>query len=98
MVRHPNKEIKAALNYAKSNGWSIIKSLRGHCWGMIRCSHGRGGCQKSVLSTPKNPQNHAKAVPRFVDHCPHQMNGSEQTRNPYPSLDPSPPCPTYPPP
>ncbi len=34
MARHPNKEIEAALQYAKSKGWSIIKSLKGHCWGM----------------------------------------------------------------
>src|SRR5947208_14644017 len=62
MARHPNKEIEAALQYARSKGWSVIKSLKGHCWGIIRCSHGRGGSQKSVWSTPKNPQNHAKAI------------------------------------
>jgi hypothetical protein len=62
MARHPNKEIEAALKYAKGKGWSIIKSLKGHCWGMIRCSHGRGGCQKSVWSTPKSLQSHAKAI------------------------------------
>ena len=33
MTRHPDKEIEAALKYAKSKGRSIIKSLKGHCWG-----------------------------------------------------------------
>jgi len=73
MDRHPNKEINAALEYAASQGWIIIKSKRGHCWGMIRCPYGRGGCQKSVWSTPKNPENHAKAITRFVESCPHQI-------------------------
>jgi hypothetical protein len=71
MARHPKKEIEAALEYARSQGWSVIKS-RCHCWGIIRCPHGRGGCQKSVWSTPKNAQNHANAIRRFVDNCPHQ--------------------------
>jgi hypothetical protein len=62
MDRHPKKEIDAPLKYAASKGWSIAKSLRGHCWGVIRCSHGRGGCQKSIWSTPKSPQNLAKAI------------------------------------
>lgn len=53
MARHSNKEIEAALDYAREQGWDVIKSLRGHCWGMIRCPHGRGGCQKSVWSTPQ---------------------------------------------
>jgi hypothetical protein len=78
MARHPNKEIEAALKYARSQGWTVIKSLRGHCWGMIRCAHGRGGCQKSVWSTPKNAQNHADAIRRFVDRCPHERNGTEE--------------------
>ncbi len=72
MARHPNKEIEAALAYAMSKGWSVIKSAKGHCWGIIRCPHGRGGCQKSVWSTPKSPEDHAKAIRRFVDKCPHQ--------------------------
>jgi hypothetical protein len=78
MAIHPNKEIRAALKYAESKGWTVIKSLKGHCWGIIRCSHGRGGCQKSVWSTPKNPQNHAKAIRRFVDRCPHQTATDEE--------------------
>lgn len=36
MPRHPNKEIEAALSYARTKGWTVIKP-KGHCWG---CSHG----------------------------------------------------------
>ncbi len=71
MAKHPDKEIEAALQHARGKGWSAIKSAKGHCWGMIRCAHGRGGCQKSVWSTPRSPQNHADAIRRFVDRCPH---------------------------
>jgi hypothetical protein len=77
--RHPNKEINAALRYADSRGWTIVESVRGHCWGMIRCPHGRGGCQKSVWSTPQSPEDHAKSLRRFVDNCPHQ--DEEETGN-----------------
>lgn len=72
MARHPNKEIQAALNFAESEGWAVLKSPKGHCWGILRCPHGRGGCQKSVWSTPRDPESHAKAIRRFVEKCPHQ--------------------------
>ncbi len=78
MARHLNKEIEAALKYAREKGWTVITSPKGHCWGMIRCAHGRGGCQKSVWSTPKSPENHADAIRRFVDHCPHQADEPEE--------------------
>ena len=69
--RHANKEIEAALQYAESLGWLVVESRRGHCWGVIRCPHGRGGCQKSVWSTPRGPENHANQIRRYVDKCPH---------------------------
>ena len=78
MPRHPNKEIQAALEYAQRMGWSVIKSPKGHCWGIIRCPHGRGGCQKSIWSTPKSPQDHAKDIRRWVDKCPHGRDGEDQ--------------------
>lgn len=71
MSRHPKKEIHEALQYAILKGWVIIESKKGHCWGIIRCPHGRGGCQKSIWSTPRNPGDHAKDIKRFVDKCPH---------------------------
>jgi len=82
MSRHPSKEIEAAMKYARSRGWSVIKSPSGHCWGIIRCPHGRGGCQKSVWSTPKSAENHAKALRHFVDKCPHQEGENEQHEAP----------------
>jgi hypothetical protein len=72
MKRHPNKEIDAALQLAEQHGWRIDKSPRGHCWGIIKCPGGRGGCMHSVMSTPRNPQAHAQQLKRWIEKCPHQ--------------------------
>jgi hypothetical protein len=66
---HPNKHIRAALEYADEKGWRFIKS-HGHAFGRILCGHGHGDCQMSIWSTPRNPENHAKAIRRKVDSCP----------------------------
>jgi hypothetical protein len=69
--RHPNKIIQAALAYAAGQGWAVIKSTGGsaHAWGVMRCP---GDCpQVSVFSTPRVPENHARALRRAVDRCPH---------------------------
>ncbi len=69
--RHPNKSIQAALAYAARQGWTVTKSTGGsaHAWGVMRCP---GDCpQVSVFSTPRVPENHARALRRAVDRCPH---------------------------
>ncbi len=69
--RHPNPTINTALVYARANGWVAIKSTGGsaHAWGIMRCP---GDCpQVSIYSTPKVPENHARALRRAVDRCPH---------------------------
>lgn len=68
--RHPNKEIEAAVQHAEAHGWTWVPS-RGHAWGRLRCPHGHGGCQRSVWSTPRNPQKYAKWLINQVDDCPH---------------------------
>ena len=66
---HPNKEIDEALSYAASKGWTIAKA-KGHAWGRMRCAcHTRDGCQASIWSTPRVPQNHADHLRRTVDRC-----------------------------
>lgn len=69
--RHPNKEIEEALAYARVHRWNIIKSSGGsaHAWGVMRCP---GDCpQVAIYSTPRVPENHARALQRAVDRCPH---------------------------
>src|SRR5436305_1135416 len=55
--RHPKKEIEAAIQYALGRGWRW-RDAGGHATIRLLCPHAQqGGCQISVWSTPKNPQN-----------------------------------------
>ena len=70
-MMHPNKHIRAAIEYALSLGWNQ-RPGGGHAFCLIRCPLGvREGCQKSVWSTPRNPEAHARDIIRFVDRCSH---------------------------
>jgi hypothetical protein len=73
MANHPNKHIRAAIKYAESKGWRVVKaSAHAHIWGKLYCPSGRrGGCIVHVYSTPRNPENHAKDIRAEVDDCPH---------------------------
>ena len=76
--RHPNKDIEAALTYARSCGWAVKKSSGGsaHAWGVMRCP---GDCpQVSIYSTPRVPENHAHALRRAVDRCAHSTDDEDQ--------------------
>ena len=57
----------------KSPGWRVEPTSSGHRWGVMRCpEESRDGCQVSIWSTPRNPENHAKQLRRAVERCPHQ--------------------------
>lgn len=77
--KHPDKDIKKAIKYAESKGWTVISS-DGHAWGKLKCPYNdsecRGGmyCLVSVYSTPRNPTTHAKQIIKVVDGC----NGKSQ--------------------
>ncbi len=76
MSKHPNKEIQSAIEYAKSKAFTVEQG-GSHCWGQMYCPAERthldcqGGahCITSILSTPKNPENHAKRLRKIVDRC-----------------------------
>ncbi len=72
---HPNKHIRAAIEYALGQGWRVTKAgPRAHIWGRLWCPHAeRDGCRISVLSTPRNPEGHARRIRREVDACPHEI-------------------------
>jgi hypothetical protein len=76
---HPDKHIEAAIAYAELNGWEVRKSpARAHAWGRLLCAfHDRDGCVVSVWSTPKVAENHARAIIRAVDRCPHIQEEGE---------------------
>jgi hypothetical protein len=73
MADHPNKHIRAAVQYAIDQGWTLKKAGgKAHIWGRLFCPHGdREGCIQSVCSTPRVPESHAKDIRRAVDKCPH---------------------------
>ncbi|MDA2931148.1 hypothetical protein MYX84_14585 [Acidobacteria bacterium AH-259-O06] len=73
LARHPNKHIRAAIEYALNHGWTLRKSgPRTHIWGRLYCpQRDRTGCARAVYSTPKHPEDHAKDIRRAVDRCPH---------------------------
>lgn len=71
---HPSKEIEHALRYAEAHGWRIEVD-GSHAWGRIYCPYNDEECRcgefciTSVWSTPRSPENHARALKRVVDHC-----------------------------
>lgn len=72
-VKHPNKEIEVAIQYAESKGWRYKETgVSAHAWGRLLCPlRTRDGHQMSVWSTPRNRQVHAEQIRRFVDKCSH---------------------------
>ena len=72
-IKHPNKEIEAAILYAESKGWRYKESGKSaHAWGRLLCPlHAREGHQMSIWSTPRNAYNHAEQIRRLVDRCAH---------------------------
>ena len=79
MVNHPNKHIQDALNFARDHGWIIKKAgSRAHAWGIIHCQYGHRDCRMSVWSTPRNPENHAKAIRLKVIRCPGLMQSDSE--------------------
>ena len=70
---HSNKHIREAIRYAESKGWTVAKAgPRAHIWGTLWCPQAsREGCRIRVMSTPRNPEKHARDIRRDVDRCPH---------------------------
>ncbi|GAA1684232.1 hypothetical protein GCM10009830_34410 [Glycomyces endophyticus] len=72
MPRHPNKHIRAAIEYMEAKGWKI-KASGGHAWGRAFCPGGGSGCRppRSIWSTPRSPEDFAKLLLRDAAECPH---------------------------
>jgi hypothetical protein len=73
-LRHPNKEVDAALAFAEQRGWRVLPAS-GHAWGRLYCPFNDQACRcgthciTSVWSTPKNPGNFARQLRRIVENC-----------------------------
>ncbi|AWS48162.1 hypothetical protein DKM19_04040 [Streptosporangium sp. 'caverna'] len=72
MARHPDKEIRAAIDHLIAAGW-IIEKAGGHAWGRASRPGGHRGRRPptSIWSTPRSPEIHARRLRRLADRCPH---------------------------
>ena len=70
---HSNKHIQDAVRYAEGKGWTVTKAGgRAHIWGVLWCpERSREGCRIQIMSTPRNPESHARDIRRGIDQCPH---------------------------
>ena len=68
MKKHPNKEIRAAIEYALNKGWQL-KLSNGHAFGRLYCKQGHTEHLHSVWSTPKDPSGHARRLKKLIDQC-----------------------------
>jgi hypothetical protein len=71
--KHPKKEVEEALQEAEDAGM-IVEDKHGH-WGVIWCPGEESDrCPRPfwIWSTPKNVQNHAKQIRRYVARCTHK--------------------------
>jgi lysophospholipid acyltransferase (LPLAT)-like uncharacterized protein len=62
--RHQYKEVEKALQYAESKGCTVEVKHAGHVWGHALVPNGQ---RLVVFSTPKDQDNAAKIIRRFVD-------------------------------
>ena len=60
-----------ALQILEEHGFTVTPKSSGHAWGRVDCPTGE--CKASpVSSTPKNADNLAKQLRRFMQRCPHR--------------------------
>jgi hypothetical protein len=73
-AKHPKKPIEAALERAESWGFRL-ETNRAH-WGILYCPGREAGkCPPfSVNGSPRNADNEAKRIDRFVTRCPHRKS------------------------
>ena len=68
------KEIEAALRFAESEKWRIDVG-GSHAWGKMFCPFNQETCRcgefciTSIWSTPRDAENHARALKRVVEKC-----------------------------
>lgn len=71
MKEHPNKHIRAAIEYALERGWLFSPGGHSaHCFGRLRCGLAEHrDHMMSIWSTPAVPLHHARQNMRVVDRC-----------------------------
>jgi len=71
MKKHPNKQIRAAIEAAIEAGWQVDEAGKSaHCFCRLRCGiPEHKDHMMSVWSTPTSPENHAKQILRKIKQC-----------------------------
>ena len=67
--RHPKSAVADALGAAKAAGLEVEEDHNGPRWGNVVCS--KCPATFSVWGTPKDADNHAKQIARFVARHTH---------------------------
>jgi hypothetical protein len=73
-AKHPSKEIEAALRFAESEKWRVDVG-GSHAWGKMFCPFNQETCRcgefciTSIWSTPRDAENHARALKKVVEKC-----------------------------
>ena len=62
--RHPKNAINQAFSRLDSSKFRIDEIHNGHTWGRVVCL--TCGAYEPIWSTPRVPENNAKAIARFV--------------------------------
>lgn len=62
--RHPRNPVAHALDAAKDADLEVVEVHKGHRWGKIVCP--KCGEDQGVWSSPKDDDNHAKQITRFI--------------------------------
>lgn len=71
-MAHQNKDIRKAIQYAQSHGWTyVLVSGNSHLKGILLCPRSVPACSISIYGTPRNPTTAAKRIREKVDKCNH---------------------------
>jgi hypothetical protein len=68
--RHPKKPSAKAIELIDGDRFDVIEIHRSHRWGFVRCLE--CGATEPIWSTPKVPENNARALIRFTLIHTHQ--------------------------
>ena len=72
---HSKKEVRHALNDAVAAGFLVKESGgHGHSWGYINCQYAECMGRMSVWSTPRDQDDHAEQIRRFIRRPKHDQS------------------------
>lgn len=72
---HSKKQIRDALDDAYRGGFSVYETPSEHRWGYLE--RGKCGQKENVWSTPRDADNHAKQLRRFMQRHSHDDSEGE---------------------